>query len=396
MLSLSTRAFFAPALLALAGAVACSDGATPPPTDNTPDLRAQAFQLTIDTRTGHVAVAAPTGAAAARADGPSFSLLGRDAIQVAASDCRFSAIANNSKQKRCTLDLTLTNRLQYTDLVTPTTFPRPPQGTTGLLVFPFTAAALGVPGGSAIPNSDWDNAPTNFFNDFASCGGSGGSDCYRWESFASPLYAGEASETRTVGFNLDKAAQNVSAYIVVAADLRDNPQQKATIASEATNCGEVIELEGDRSFDVDGTSIGVEYSVPPGGTFRGFCSFSISSLPSDADIVSATLEITQNFAFGPALGPVVIDHMDYGTLDDSDFDLAALTTGIGTFPLTGSTVLRTLDVATQVAADLQAGRTRSQFRFRLTTESGNDDGGAIYFGPQGAAPPALKIVYRHR
>jgi hypothetical protein len=247
-----------------------------------------------------------------------------------------------------------------------------------------------------VPNADWDNAPTNFFNDFATCGGSGGSDCYRWESFASPLYAGGTSETRTVGFNLDKAAQNVSAYIVVAADLRDNPQQTATIAPEAANCGDIDHFGPDLLLTVDAAQIPV--TARDGDYSRGFCSFSLGSLPSDADVVSATLKITQYFISGPEpLGPVVIDHMDYGTLDESDFDLAALTTGIGTFPLSGNAVLRTLDVASQVAADRQAGRTRSQFRFRLTTESaGRDGGGATYFGPEGAAPPALQIVYRHR
>src|SRR5690348_816159 len=118
MRSLSSWAFYASATLALLGAIACSDGATAPPTAGAPDLRAQMFQLTIDGRTGHVTVAAPSAAtatasaSATAAGGPSFSLLGRDAIQVAAGDCVFSSIANNNKQKRCTLGLTLTNRLQ--------------------------------------------------------------------------------------------------------------------------------------------------------------------------------------------------------------------------------------------------------------------------------------------
>ena len=82
--------------------------------------------------------------------------------------------------------------------MTPTTFPKPPQG-EGLLVFPYTAAALGVPGGGAVPNALWDEAPINFFNDFGGCAGGKTSDCYRWERYSSPLAAGETSAARTSG-----------------------------------------------------------------------------------------------------------------------------------------------------------------------------------------------------
>ena len=45
------------------------------------------------------------------------------------------------------------------------------------------------------------------------------------------------SEVHTVGFNVDKTTQSVSAYIVVAADLRDNPVQSATLTGRADLCG---------------------------------------------------------------------------------------------------------------------------------------------------------------
>jgi hypothetical protein len=94
-----------------------------------------------------------------------------------------------------------------------------------------------------VPNSAWDNAPANFFNDFGGCVSGKTSDCYRWESFGSPLYAGETSAARTVGFDVDKAAQSVSAYIVVAADLRDNPPETVTILPEGPLCGWVTKVD---------------------------------------------------------------------------------------------------------------------------------------------------------
>ena len=69
-----------------------------------------------------------------------------------------------------------------------------------------------------------------------------------------------------------------------------------------------------------------------------------------------------------------MDHLDYGTLDDDDFDLAPLTANIGTFPVADGGSLRPLDVKTSVLADPMAARTHSQFRLRLKDESAPDDG----------------------
>ncbi|MGH7581103.1 MAG: hypothetical protein ACREM9_13065, partial [Gemmatimonadales bacterium] len=133
-----------PCALGLAAAMACSPDspATGPEFPTAPpDLAESAYELRIDVASGRITVTAPpalvrvvpaTGSTMAN------SLLGRDAVRLHPTDCSFSVIPNNSKQKRCTLNLAIENLLQFTDLVTPTTFPRPPQGTTGLLVFPYT------------------------------------------------------------------------------------------------------------------------------------------------------------------------------------------------------------------------------------------------------------------
>jgi hypothetical protein len=132
------------AILALAAACAPDQGPSAPESPRAPpDLAGSAFRLTIDVASGRVEVAAPRPAASTAAAGPSFSLIGNDGVEFRGTgtngsiSCSWTNIPTNSKQKRGTFDFTLTNRLQFTDLVTPTSFPRPPQGTTGILVFPY-------------------------------------------------------------------------------------------------------------------------------------------------------------------------------------------------------------------------------------------------------------------
>ena len=60
---------------------------------------------------------------------------------------------------------------------------------------------------------------------------------------------------------------------------------------------------------------------------RGFCSFSLAARFRQAPrSSSATLKVTETSSSGAIalLGPTVVDHLDYGTLDDDDFDLAPL------------------------------------------------------------------------
>jgi hypothetical protein len=56
------------------------------------------------------------------------------------------------------------------------------------------------------------------------------------------------------------------------------------------------------------------------------------------------------------LGPVLVDHMDYGTLDPDflDYTRAALTSNIGSFPVETHATFQTLAVISAVNADLAA------------------------------------------
>jgi hypothetical protein len=399
-----------PAALVLILLAACGPeqpSAPSAPPVEAPDLRAIAIPLTIEVATGRVTVGS-SGARTpqAQAIAPSFSLIGSDGVTLHATNCTFTPISNNSKQKRCTFDLAIENRLQITDLVTPTTFPRPPQGTTGVLVFPYSAASLGVPGGSAVPNSAWDNAPANFFNDFSGCVSAKASDCYRWESFAAPLYAGETSAAQTVGFDVDKAAQSVSAYIVVAADLRDNPPETVTLLPEGPLCGWVTKVDVPFEGPVTATNPTIlqissyPSSMTSTGARRSFCSFGLSgTVPSGVTILGGTLRLYVNHLEGEPerIAPLVVDHLDFGTsLTDDDFDVAPLSANIGTLPSDEQDVWVTLAVDAAVKADWNAGRGRSQFRMHFAKEG--DDApvyGSIYFrGPDNKDAPTLTIRYR--
>jgi hypothetical protein len=383
-----------------------SSAPTAPPAE-LPDLRASAIPLTIEVTTGRVTVGSISGGAAQRSsDGPSLSLIGSEAIRLHTTNCTFTAIANNSKQKRCTFGLAIENRLQITDLITPTTFPRPPQGASGVLVFPYTAASLGVPGGGAVPNSSWDNAPANFFNDFAGCASSKTSDCYRWESFGTPLYAGETSASHTVGFDVDKAAQSVSAYLVVAADLRDNPPETVTLLPEGPLCGWVTKVDPPFDGTVTATNPTIlqissyPSSMNSTGARRSFCSFSLSgAVPTGVTVLGGTLRLYVNHLDGEPdrIAPLVVDHLDFGTsLTDDDFDVAPISANIGTLPTDDRDVWVTLAVDAAVQADWNAGRGRSQFRMHFAKEG--DDApayGSIYFrGPDNTDAPTLTIKYR--
>ena len=380
--------------------VACADDRGPTtPAAMWPDPAVLSHELTIDVATGRITVAGPAGLASMAPGGTmANSLIGDDAVEIQASNCTFSSIAGNSKQKRCRFEITLTNRLEFTDLVTPATFPRPPQGTTGILVFPYTAAALGVPGGSAVPSPDWDNVPHNFFNDFGGCGGGKASDCYRWEEFDGPLYAGSTSEPHTVGFDVDKNAQSVRVAIVVAADLRDNPLTTVTIPVDAATCG-TVELVAD-GFDQGDMELTTAFD---GEEFeRGLCGFDLSAVPAGKVVTSAVFRAYQQLVAGepyPDLGGVLVDHVDF-TVGDNGGRIEVLTEDvlterIGPLSTNANLEYKSLVVTASVRNDLDSGRPDAQFRLRFGTWV-EDKAASVVFG-NGVAdpnPPELVVVYR--
>jgi len=238
----------------------------PAPPDN-PQLVQAAFIFHVNTTTGRVDISAPQAtvngfnSAPARSGlgGPSFSLIAGDAINLTASNFFASAVGQFTPGKiRVRFDLNVTNELSSVQLITPT-FPPPPPGVSGILIFPFathvtvTSGGVSVGGsgdsliielpnrGEVAPSTDWDGdgtpgsgAPFNFFNDTGCPAGS--NDCYRWEAFAQPLAAGATTAARSVGFDIDPTVANFSAKIIVAADLQNSgPAPTGTVAGTVSS-----------------------------------------------------------------------------------------------------------------------------------------------------------------
>jgi hypothetical protein len=134
---------------------------------------------------------------------------------------------------------------------------------------------------------------------------------------------------------------------------------------------------------------------------RGFLSFDLSSIPSGAPVVSATLRVQQNQVSGDpytALGPLLLDQVVYGTvLDAGAYDRSFPTNQAFAMLATDTTLgPKETDVTVAVQDDLAAPRTRSQFRLRFAIDTNGDGLGtaARFDGPLSANPPLLIVTYR--
>ncbi|HYC32675.1 MAG TPA: hypothetical protein VEB59_10345 [Gemmatimonadales bacterium] len=384
-----TPAFLVITAVALSGCSEESSHPGGPDVPAGPDPSAHAFLLTIDVASGKVDVQAPRNRAAG--DGPSLSLLGRDVIGMQASSCTFSPVPNKPKLKRCSLELTISNRLAEIALVTPT-FPTPPSGVTGVLVFPYTAGATTVTGTTAVANTEWDNAPMNFFNDFGKCPGGQTSDCYRSESFPI-LLGGETSRPRVVGFDVDKAAQSVTTFVLVAADLG----RQTALAPIDDRCGTITELDTqmgtDYSLDAPGSLIVGSTDGQPAEDYLGLCGFDLTSVPVGARVLGASFRATQRsgsatlFAEG---NTVVLEQVFLGTeLDEADWNASTIR-GLGSLSTNATLERKRLDVSAAVLDDIGNGRTRSDFRLRLDPSG---IGTVRFDGPEDTEPPELVVAY---
>lgn len=143
---------------------------------------------------------------------------------------------------------------------------------------------------------------------------------------------------------------------------------------------------GNSAVNVDGeirsdnfVDEGIDIGDRPDNTyFRSFVGFDISSIQGST-IVSATLRVYQAQALlDPyTLGTIVVDHVNFGSsIDFGDFGNEsgsdALTPNIGTLSTNATQEWKTLDVTNYVQADINTGRTSSQFRLRFNTNTDSD------------------------
>jgi hypothetical protein len=111
-------------------------------------------------------------------------------------------------------------------------------------------------------------------------------------------------------------------------------------------------------------------------TRRQFFSFDLGVLPAGATIQSATLRLYQVRTSGTPYathGVVVVDHMDYGMLEGSDFDLPPLVANAGTLSTDAVLEWKTLDVTALVQSDRAARSDRTQVRLRWSPSENDHD-----------------------
>jgi hypothetical protein len=300
------------AVAALAAACSSAERTATEPTlpgnnPSNPQLRRATFIIDVNTRTREVRVAAPTPIISPSFDlvgrtptpgrsgpgSPSFSIIAGDVVQLTTSNYFASAVGAFQPGKvRVTFDVNITNRLSGVQLITPT-FPVPPVGTNGIVLFPFETNVTVTSGGTTVggdgtdvlidlPNrgevaasTDWNGSPFNFFND-AGCS-AGSNDCYRWQRFNQPLGAGATSEAQMVGFDIDPTVGSFRARLIVAADLANSgPPQLGTITGTVTS-------------PERGNLSGVTVSATPGayaGSTSGAGSYTLSSVAIGPKTVS--------------------------------------------------------------------------------------------------------------
>ena len=172
----------------------------------------------------------------------------------------------------------------------------------------------------------------------------------------------------------------------------------ASLDGYVSNSGSVITASG-------APLTGDRDAILAGLAFRQFYSFDLSQLPVNADIDTATLRLYQAAVDGTpyiSLGNVIVDHVNYGNnLTGNDYNNLAITSNIGVLSTTGVIEYKSLAVTTAVRNDLSVGRTRSQFRLRMSIQDADTDGtsDSVSFSDAEQScclgqPPQLLIILR--
>jgi hypothetical protein len=135
---------------------------------------------------------------------------------------------------------------------------------------------------------------------------------------------------------------------------------------------------------------------------RVFIDFDLASIPAGAEVLSATLSVTQGGGEGipfASLGDLVVDQVVFGlVLDAGAYDRSfPVNQGIA---FSADIVLgsQIATVTSAVRDDVDASVGRTQFRIRFEIETNADMAGDYVHldGPRfGEFPPTLTVTYRH-
>jgi len=146
------------------------------------------------------------------------------------------------------------------------------------------------------------------------------------------------------------------------ATIRSNPSLDGFIAKDGTT----------------NTNTDIIVGKNDSGSIRGFVSFDLSGVPAGANITNATLRMYQVKVEGePFAGNnlLIVDNLDFGgTLDEKDYQIRAQLTGFTTLSNKSEPGWKEADITDVFIENHQMGLTRSQYRLRLSNESGNVGG----------------------
>jgi hypothetical protein len=191
---------------------------------------------------------------------------------------------------------------------------------------------------------------------------------------------------------VDKAAQSVSVYILVAADVRDAAPHSLILTPVSAGCGTLVISGGSDQW--------TEGPLQPGQGFTssllGLCTFQLPALLKDKNIVSATLTfhlVSVSDAFAQANGKVTARLVSYDVPpEDGGFNNVASLRDLGTLSESPEPGPRSIDVLIPILTQLAEGSTRTQYQLES-----NADGFATFAGVTGSdTDPALTVLYRDR
>lgn len=145
-------------------------------------------------------------------------------------------------------------------------------------------------------------------------------------------------------------------------------------------------LDGFQSSNGGGNG-GIEIRAGRNATLivRGFVSFSLSTIPSGANITKATLKVYQHDTEGDPYGVglrVMVDHLAYGdSFENSDYNLSSISSSFARLSENSDIGWKEVDVTDRVRDDMTNNRSRSQYRLHFANETigGTGTGDFVYF-----------------
>lgn len=206
----------------------------------------------------------------------------------------------------------------------------------------------------------------------------------------------QISPTETPGLVLPENTQTSTPTVTIKPTLTTKPTFTPTPPPTSTPTpspilktkiiSSISTLDGFRSSNGGGNSaLEIRAGRNSNLVTRGFVSFEITEIPSDAIIQNALLRLYQAKIIGNPYGSggiLKVDHLTYGdTLDSSDYALPALTANFINLSINQTLGWKEADVTERLKDDTANARSVSQYRIHFQNEivGGDVSGDFAYF-----------------